>query len=164
MHGPAIHKCLDSIHYNQVRLEGDIYLCDHLSLMGRTMKLLHVIISIPVCGHHPHMEFQGHGKHASILVRLNTACRDKTLSIQDRACNVKPILPVGVLGCDLYPVLIPEFVEIDDLDIQFFHEGQDTFILHDLPGGGIASFSKTDALCTHLPDRLDECHQGIVVG
>jgi len=56
-------------------------------------------------------------------VGLETAGGNKAFGLEDGAGNPKSVLPMAVLGLDLYPVLIIQLVEINYPDIQVFHEG-----------------------------------------
>ena len=56
------------------------------------------------------------------------------------------------LGLESNPILFSERIEINDLDIQFFQERQNSFFVHYLSSGWVASLSEGYAPGSHLPN------------
>ena len=114
-------------------------------------------------GHGTDGKLQGHGEDSQGPMRLETARIDEALGLEDRPCNTKSVSPVALLGLAQDPILAVQKVEIDNLDIQFFQEGEDAFLLHHFPVGAQASFAQADRLGPHFPEHFCQGRERVVV-
>ena len=128
------------------------------------MKFAHIIIAMTGRGDHADMIFQRQGENAAVLVGFQTAGGNQTLAFENRSGYPESVLPMGLLGVNLDPILLRQIVKIDDVDIKFFHERDDTFFRHDVTGKWITAFTKTYRFGAHFPDFFNQDHQRIIMG
>ena len=66
-------------------------------------------------GDHADMQLEGHRKYAAELVGLQTAGGNQTLAFENRPGYPESVLPMGIAGVNLDPVLLCQIVKINDV-------------------------------------------------